>query len=156
MSEILTIERELSRVRSQIERSQGQLNFLERRVDLATVTVSLLPPGIDVGDPPSASLTIEASDVTGSVESVKALVRTLDGEIDRVFISVQDGKASARMTLLVFAPDFDSALDSIERMGDVKSKKLEEGTTPRGGDTETPEDPNASIDLSLVEKGRRS
>ena len=52
----------------------------------------------------------------------------------------------------MFAPDFDSALDSIERMGDVKSKKLEEGTTPRGGDTETPEDPNASIDLSLVEK----
>ena len=41
VSEVLTIERELTRVRSDIERFQGQLNFLERRIDLATITVSL-------------------------------------------------------------------------------------------------------------------
>ena len=41
VGEVLTIERELTRVRSDIERFQGQLNFLERRIDLATITVSL-------------------------------------------------------------------------------------------------------------------
>ena len=46
VSEVLTIERELTRVRSDIERFQGQLNFLERRIDLATITVSLLSPPI--------------------------------------------------------------------------------------------------------------
>ena len=52
MSEILTIERELSRIRSDIERAQGQLNFLERRVDLSTITVSLFPPDAEVAEPP--------------------------------------------------------------------------------------------------------
>ncbi len=152
VSEILTIERELSRVRSEIERLQGRLNFLERRVELATISISLFSPGVEVGEPPSASLTIESSDVTGSVETVKALVKTLNGKIDKVFISVQDGRESALMTLRVLAPDFDSALDTIENMGDVRSKRLEEGTTPREVDAETSEDPNARIDLSLVEK----
>tara|TARA_Y100000758_G_scaffold286768_1_gene237733 strand:+ start:242 stop:586 length:345 start_codon:yes stop_codon:yes gene_type:complete len=44
VSEVLAIERELTRVRSDIERFQGQLNFLERRIDLATITVSLSSP----------------------------------------------------------------------------------------------------------------
>ncbi|MFQ5934757.1 MAG: DUF4349 domain-containing protein, partial [Dehalococcoidia bacterium] len=56
VSEVLAIERELSRVRSEIERFQGQLNFLERRVDLATITVSLIPPEDVVPEPPSASM----------------------------------------------------------------------------------------------------
>ena len=42
--EVLAIERELTRVRLDIERLQGQLNFLERRIDLATITVSLSSP----------------------------------------------------------------------------------------------------------------
>lgn len=41
VSEVLAIELELTRVRSDIERFQGQSNFLERRIDLATITVSL-------------------------------------------------------------------------------------------------------------------
>ena len=44
--EVLAIERELTRVRLDIERLQGQLNFLERRIDLATITVSLSSPPI--------------------------------------------------------------------------------------------------------------
>ena len=152
VSEILTIERELSRVRSEIERLQGRLNFLERRVELATITISLFSHGVDTGEPPSASLTIEASDVTGSVERVKALVQTLGGEIDKVFISVEHDEESALVTLRVFTPDFDSALGTIERMGDVRSKRLEEGTTSTGRDTEKPEEPDARIDLSLLEK----
>ena len=152
VSEILTIERELSRVRSEIERLQGRLNFLERRVDLATITVSLFSPGVDAGEPPSASLTIEASDVTRSVERIKGLVKSLDGEIDRVSIFVHDGEESAVMTLRVFIQDFDSALGTIEDMGDVKNKNLEEGTPPRNGDVETPEEPDARINVSLEEK----
>ena len=54
VSEALTIERELTRVRSDIERFQGQLNFLERRIDLATITVSLASPHRSSGQPPSA------------------------------------------------------------------------------------------------------
>ena len=55
VGEILAIERELSRIRSEIERLQGQLNFLERRVDLATIGVTLIPPREEFVEPPSAA-----------------------------------------------------------------------------------------------------
>ena len=51
VSEILAIERELARVRSEIERFQGQLNFLERRGDLATIKVDFSSPALCAGEP---------------------------------------------------------------------------------------------------------
>ena len=40
LSEVLEIERELSRVREEIERMEGRLRFLKERTSLATVTIS--------------------------------------------------------------------------------------------------------------------
>ena len=63
VNEILVIERELARVRTNLERFQGQLDFLERRVDLATITVSLNQPQRDDGQAPYGSFNIETSNV---------------------------------------------------------------------------------------------
>ena len=155
VSDILTIERELSRVRSDIERFQGQLNFLERRVDLATITVSLFQPGEKIVEPPSASLTVEVSDVTGSVSKVKALVSTRDGVVDNVFLSVQDGKESAIMSLRVFTKDFDQSVGSIEKEGNLQSKELREGTEPKNGAAKPNKEPDARIGVSFVEKEQK-
>ena len=151
VSEILTIERELSRVRSEIERLQGQLNFLERRVELATITVSLFPPSEEIPQPPSASLVVEDSDVTSSVNEVKNLVSTLGGEVDQVFLLVQDGRERANISFWVFPKDFAQAVAFLESQGEVRSKELREGTGPIEGDAAQPEEPNARIDVSLVE-----
>ena len=156
VGEILSIERELSRVRSEIERLQGRLNFLERRVDLATISVNLFPPREQVTQPPFASLTIEVSDVTGSVESVKALTASLQGVLDGVFVSIREGKEEAELSLRVFAPEFDQALASIERQGDVQTKELQETTAPTGEDTTRAEDPDARITVSFLEKPESS
>ena len=43
LNDILTLEQQLNRVRTEIERLQGQLNFLDRRVELATINVFLFP-----------------------------------------------------------------------------------------------------------------
>jgi hypothetical protein len=152
VSEILTIERELSRVRSEIERLPGQLNFLERRVELATITVSLFPPSEEIPQPPSASLLVEDSDVTSSVNEVKNLVSTLGGEVDQVFLLVQDGRERANISFRVFPKDFAQAVAFLESQGEVRSKELREGTGPVEGDAAQPEDPNARIDVSLIEK----
>ena len=152
VSEILTIERELSRVRSDIERDQGQLNFLERRVDLSTVTVSLFPPDAEVAQPPSGSLTIEVSDVSRSVEGIKALVSGVGGELDRVFVAVRDGKESSDVTLRVFSKNFEQVLSSVEAQGKVRAKEVRETTAPMEGKATSPEEPDARIDISFVEK----
>ena len=152
VSEILTIERELSRVRSDIERGQGQLNFLERRVDLSTITVSLFPPDAEVAEPPSGSLTIEVSDVPRSVEEIKALVSGVGGELDRVFVAVRDGKESSDVTLRVFSKNFEQVLSSVEAQGKVRAKEVRETTAPMEGKATSPEEPDARIDISFVEK----
>ncbi len=44
VSDMLNIERELGRIREQIERYTGQLNYLERRVEYSTINVTLSEP----------------------------------------------------------------------------------------------------------------
>ncbi|MBM3943649.1 MAG: DUF4349 domain-containing protein [SAR202 cluster bacterium] len=151
VTEILTIERELTRIRSEIERLQGQLNFLERRVELATITVSLFPPQQEVTQPPAATLVVETSDVAGKVDEVKNLVSTLKGKVDRAFISVRDEQERAELSLRVFSADFDQAVSALERLGKVKVKELQQGQTTKDGVKEKPEQPDAYIQLSLLE-----
>jgi hypothetical protein len=151
VGEILTIERELSRVRSEIERLQGQLNFLERRVELATISVSLFPPQEEVPTPPSASLVVELPVVSNRVNEIKNLVSTLGGEVDRVFLSSRDGRERADISFRVFPKDFGQAVEFLEGSGDVLSKELSEGSAASTAETEQPEEPNSRIDISLVE-----
>ena len=152
VSEILAVERELSRIRSDIERDQGQLNFLERRVDLSTITVSLFPPDAEVAEPPSGSLTIEVSDVPRSVEEIKTLVSGVVGELDRVFVAMRDGEESSEVTLRVFSKNFEQVLSSVEAKGKVRAKEVRETTAPMEGKATSPGEPDARIDISFVEK----
>ena len=151
VGDIISIERELSRVRSEIERLQGQLNFLERRVDLATIVVSLFSPREDF-QPPSGSLTVEVSKVAGSADAIKALIASMDGVVDRSLISIQDENETAFLSLRVFPLDFQRAMISIEGQGKIQSKQLQEGKTPEGKEAKQPKEPNARIEVSLVEK----
>ena len=153
VGEILTIERELSRVRSEIERLQGRLNFLERRVELATISVSLFPPRKDVVEPPSGALTVEVRDVTGSVDVVRNLVLGLKGSLDGAFLSVNDDSERAEVSLRVFSADFERAIASLEGQGRVRSKELREGVRASNG--EVPEEPDASIVVAFF-KGEGS
>lgn len=57
VDEVLNVERELERVRGEIESLQGQVNYLERSVAMSVITVSLkeppppfTPPGMDWGE----------------------------------------------------------------------------------------------------------
>ena len=151
VSEILAIERELFRVRSEIERFQGQLNFLERRVDLATINVSLFSPEPKLGEPSSASLSIDVSDVGDSLARVKGLASTLDGVVERVFLSQKDGTEEANFSLRVFASDFNQSLDFLEAQGRVRSKELREGTPPSDRPATENEEPDSVIRVTLME-----
>jgi hypothetical protein len=151
VGEILSIERELSRIRSDIERFQGQLNFLERRVDLSTISVFLFPPTERVAQPPSGSLTVESSEVSARVTEIKNKVASLEGMVDRAFLSVRDGRERADISLRVFPEDFDETMKFLEETGVVRSKEVREGAAPREGETARAKEPNAQISISLVE-----
>jgi len=152
VSEVLAIERELARVRSEIERWQGQLNFLERRVAMATIIVSLFPPQVPVAMPPFGTLSLEVEDVTLSMEEAKGLVVNLGGVVDQVFLSQQNGKERADLTLRVRTADFNRVMGFLEAQGKVKTKEVREGTVQveLGGGAGLDEEPEARIELSLL------
>ena len=53
IQDVLQLQRELTNVRGQIERIQGRKTYLERRSDMATITLSLrLPPLVDASAQP--------------------------------------------------------------------------------------------------------
>ena len=150
VTEILTIERELSRVRSEIERLQGQLNFLERRVELATITVSLFPPQAELVQPPSGSLNVEVSDVTSKVAEVRSLMATLGGKVDGVTLLIREEQQTAKVSLRVFDDKFDLAITSLEGLGEVTHKQLQQGASTTVLEKDRPEHPNAPIFLTLI------
>lgn len=150
VTEILTVERELTRVRSEIERLQGRLNFLERRVDLATIVVSLSPPAQVTSEPPSASLMVEVGDVSESLGAIRSLVSSRDGQMTNVVITSERGEDRADLDIRVFAADFGQVLSFVEGRGDVLTKEVREG----GGvaeEGERPEEPDSRISVTLLE-----
>ena len=151
VNEILTVERELNRVRSEIERLQGQLNFLERRVDLATISVFLFTPGVAVAQPPSGSLVIETEEVTLGLNQLRSQVSSVGGKIDRVFLSEKEERERAVVTLRVFPEDFALTVEVLESLGVVVSKELREGAPAEDGEQHRPEEPNARIEVILAE-----
>ncbi len=152
VSEVLAIERELFRVREAIERFQGQLNFLERRVELATIVVSLTSPEVRKGDPPSGNLVIHAPDVVTGVENIKGFATSQKGVVDRVFLSQRDGREQAQIAIRVFSAGFDGAMRFLETQGNVRSKEISEGTVLLGQTLEQSQEPEAAIEISLVSK----
>ena len=82
VSDEIAIQEQLTQVKSPIESLQGQINYIQNRVDMATITVTLNTPTQNVGQPPSASLSVAVSNVDSSLASVKQLVSGLNGIID--------------------------------------------------------------------------
>jgi len=153
ISDILVIERELTRVRTEVEQLQGQLNFLERRVDLATITVFLTPPHRDEAQAPSGTLSIESSNVGSSVNAVKAIISQVDGAVDQVFTSTQNGRERAVMTVRVFSEDFGLLVAAVEDQGNLVYKEIREGLDGEDSEPRTEfDEPNARLDISFGEE----
>ena len=87
-----------------------------------------------------------------SVDSAKALVASLNGEVDRVLLSVRDDREKADVTFRVFTADFKQAVDFLEGQGKVRRKELREGTPSAEGSSTPAEKPDSRIDVDFVEE----
>ena len=153
VAEVLAIERELFRVRAEIERAQGQLNYLERRVDLATIDLTLVPLDDQAALPPSASFIIGVKDVDTSVSGIKGMVASVDGRVDRVFFSVDSDREEADLSVRVHAKDFERVVDFLEAQGDVRSKTLTESSGLTSNNASPLGRPEAAIEIVFLGGG---
>ena len=149
VSDVLTIERELARVRSDIERYQGQLDFLSRRVDLSTIWVELVPEEGPFIEKPFGNLRIIVEDVPGSLDTVRRVIASYNGEIRGGTIFDDEGGQSANLEARVFYADFRTVLNELERVGDVDAKSIREPVLDIDGGEERK--PSAEIFIQLEE-----
>ncbi len=160
VNDILSLEREISRVRADIERIQGQLNVLSRRVDYSTIAFTLqlpqptLPPTptptptpLPVGNAPYASMVLKVANVETAYAEIKNYAASVKAEIDAATIVINGEDKRADLGIRFLRADFPQAVTTIESKGKAATKEVRDGTTGPGDKNITK--PDARVDVRL-------
>ncbi|MFN2475729.1 MAG: DUF4349 domain-containing protein [Chthoniobacterales bacterium] len=138
VSDLLEVEKELGRVRAQIEEMQGSLKYMDAQVQFATVTVTLAEKDMNVPAgfllKRTAQLALFSNDVEKTFAEAKAVV---DGTKAQVSSSTLDrdstGEATARLVLLIAAEEADALISRIKGMGRVQNYNEQTDRIAQGG-----------------------
>jgi hypothetical protein len=138
VAELLEVERELGRVRAQIEEMQGSLKYLDAQIAFATVTITLAEK--DMNEPAAfllkrrATLALFSTDVEKTFAEVKGVI---DGTKAQISSSSLDrdstGEATARLTLLIVPEEADALIERIKGMGRVQNYNEQTDRVAQGG-----------------------
>jgi hypothetical protein len=125
VSDLLQVEKELSRVREEIEKMQGELKYWDSQVQFATVTISLAEK--DMEEPAAfllkerAQLALYAPDVEKIYNDTKALaspkVQITNAQLNRDY----SGRVSATMSILIAPEESDGVIGRVKSFGRVEN-----------------------------------
>jgi hypothetical protein len=126
VSDLLQVEKELGRVREEIEKMQGELKYYDALVQFATVSISLAEK--DLNEPAAfllretANLSLYSTDVEKTFAEVKgalqnAKVQIVQSTLDRN----NDGQVTARMSLLLEPEESEAIINRIKGLGRVQN-----------------------------------
>jgi uncharacterized protein DUF4349/putative zinc finger protein len=138
VADLLEVEKELGRVREQIETMQGELKFMDSQVAFATVTITLaeknmnLPAAFLLKE--KAQLSLYATEVEKTYNEIKALaspkIQITTAQIDRD----NTGRVSARLSLLLAPEDSEAIIAKIKDMARVENFQVQTERVSQGGD----------------------
>src|SRR5437764_6502779 len=138
INDLLQVEKELGRVREQIEQMQGELKFLDSQVQFATVTISLAEK--DMEEPAKfllkehAQLALYTPEVEKVYNDLKGLasskVQITNAQLDRD----NSGRVSARASLLIAPEESDALIAKTKAMGRVENFQVQTERVAQGGE----------------------
>ena len=138
MSEVLQVEKELGRVRADIEQMQGQLKLYDAQVRYATVTLGVYEK--DLRQPAAfllretATLALLAADVERTAAEARRIAEAAHAQVLRSDVSRDPGGQSRATLRLLVAPE--AAADVIARvkaLGRVENFHLQDERTAQNG-----------------------
>ena len=100
-------------------------------------------------EPPNGYLRLTVDDVPGSMDRVRNIIASYEGEIRGGTIFSDNGEQRADLDARVFYADFRTVLNELERVGDVASKSIREPVLDLDGGVER--DPEARVFVHLEE-----
>ena len=137
VSDLLQVEKELGRVREEIEKMQGELKYWDSQVQFATVTISLSEK--DMEEPAAfllkerAQLALYAPDVEKIYNEAKALaspkVQITNAQLDRDY----SGRVSAQVSMLIAPEESDTLISRVKGFGRVENFQSQTERIAQGG-----------------------
>jgi len=137
INDLLQVERELGRVREQIEQMQGELKYWDSQVQFATVTIQLTEKDMEVPAAfllkERAQLALYAPEVEKVYNEIKALaspkVQITSAQLDRD----NTGRVSARVNTLVAPEESDAQIARVKMMGRIENFQAQTERVAQGG-----------------------
>jgi len=137
VSDLLQVEKELGRVREEIEKMQGELKYWDSQVQFATVTISLAEK--DMEEPAafllkeSAQLSLYTPDVEKIYNEAKRLVspkvQITNAQLNRDY----SGRVSAQLSMLIAPEESDAVIGRIKGLGRVENFQTQTQRIAQGG-----------------------
>jgi Domain of unknown function (DUF4349) len=137
VADLLAVEKELGRVREEIEKMQGELKYWDAQVQFATVTIALAEK--DMEEPAAfllkerAQLSLYAPDVERIYNDIKSLasakVQITNAQLDRD----NSGRISARVSVLIAPEESDGVIGKVKAMARVENFQLQTERVAQGG-----------------------
>src|SRR5205807_59764 len=137
VSDLLQVEKELGRVREDIEKMQGELKYWDSQVQFATVTISLVEK--DMEEPAAfllkerSQLALYAPDVEKIYNDIKALasqkVQITNAQLNRD----SSGRISATMSMLIAPEESEAVIGRTKGLGRVENFQTQTERIAQGG-----------------------
>jgi len=137
VSDLLQVEKELGRVREDIEKMQGALKYMDAMVQFATVTISLAEKDLEEAAAfllkERAQLALYAPEVEKVYNDIKALAspktQITNAQLDRDNI----GRISARVSMLIAPEESEGVITHVKAMGRVENFQVQTERVAQGG-----------------------
>jgi hypothetical protein len=137
VSDLLQVEKELGRVREEIEKMQGELKYWDSQVQFATVTISLAEK--DMEEPAAfllkerAQLSLYTLDVEKIYNESKSLaspkVQITNAQLNRDY----SGRVSAQLSMLIAPEESDAVIGRVKGFGRVENFQTQIERIAQGG-----------------------
>jgi Domain of unknown function (DUF4349) len=140
VSDLLQVEKELGRVREEIEKMQGELKYWDAQVQFGTVTISLAEK--DMEEPAAflikerSQLALYAPDVERIYNDIKALassrsrgMQVTNAQLNRDY----SGRVSATMSMLIAPEESDAVITRVKSLGRVENFQTQTERIAQGG-----------------------
>ena len=152
IASLLEVERELNRVRTEIEQFQGQLRVIADRVGLSTIVLTLREPGRTV---PSASLSVEVSTLDEAAQRLGDLLAKTDGRLVSGKTSKRnDGTLMGNYQLETTLARFAEVVSGVEALGRVEERQVKDQQFNEAGEPWAKQ-VTCTIALVLFERSRQ-
>jgi hypothetical protein len=137
VSDLLQVEKELGRVREEIEKMQGELKYWDSQVQFATVTIALAEK--DMEEPAAfllrerGQLALYAPDVEKIYNEIKSLaspkVQITNAQLNRDY----SGRVSAQVSMLIAPEESDGVVGRVKGFGRVENFQTQTQRIAQGG-----------------------